>query len=660
MRNRNLLILFSITVLVVSASVFVETQNLGAFKKPVFKTHKFHTKKEVSKLLNDPPQVLSPIQPGEYFLHSENCRTCHGSDSAHYANVNYAGEDINLYDDWESTMMANSAKDPLWRAKVSHEILVDPGHANELQDKCTSCHAPQGRFTSHFKGNTFYTINDLENDTLGLNGVACQACHTIGSNGLGNTFSGIIPYDTLKNEYGPFTNPILGPMQLYTGFTPTFSNHMGESRACSPCHTLITNTSDLSGNLTGKTFVEQATFHEWKNSSFPDDNITCQQCHMPRVEDSIRIANGYMNIPPRAPFNRHKFMGGNAFMVELIKNNKTKLGIKTPDKNFDSTIAITKKNLRYSTVDIKLYQDSITADTAFYRVKLVNAAGHKFPTGYPSRRAVLQFVITGNTGDTLFETGVFDATGEVKGIAGPYEKHYDVINAQSQHQVYEMIMGDVNGNRTTVLERADTCLKDNRLPPTGFTSTTATYDTIKIMGDAGADADFNKYSGGVEGSGMDFVHFHIPTAGFPPSFSVYTRLLYQSVPPGWLNEMFSYNSAAIDSFKLMFNSAAKPPLLVDEDSLMYIPLVKSKNIRDHEISVGPDPSPDGNVTLFFDPPAEVSLVHILNSGGQTVGYLRPTGFKTDKLPLLLPTEKGLYIIDIYIDQQHITKKVIRN
>ena len=36
-----------------------------------------------------------------------------------------------------------------------------------------------------------------------------------------------------------------------------------------------------------------------------------------------------------------------------------------------------------------------------------------------------------------------------------YEPHHDVITQGDQVQIYEMVMGDVNGDVTTVLERAE-------------------------------------------------------------------------------------------------------------------------------------------------------------------------------------------------------------
>ncbi len=664
MKISKIVIPFFISTLAIGMTAWVAGS--GLLLSPEKKFHSESERKYFAEhpeaIKNDPVHVNVPLDSNQYFLTKESCRNCHGHDSTNYANVDYNGNDVNLFDDWEATMMAMAARDPLWRAKVSHEILVNPSHSLALQDKCTSCHAPMGRYTHNFHGNGYYTMNDLDNDSLGLDGVSCSGCHTIGPMGngvtLGNSFSGVIPYDTLRNAYGPFTNPVTGPMQLYTGYTPTYSAHMSESRACSPCHTLITNSVDLSGNFTGKKFVEQATYHEWLNSVFSADNVTCQNCHMPQITDSIRIANGYLNLPPRSPFNRHKFMGANSFMIKMIKDNKGKLGITVPDRNFDSTLAATKRNLRQNSVALKIFQDSITADTAFYRVRLINKAGHKFPSGYPSRRAVLQFVVVGNQNDTLFKSGIIDANGNTGSVL-PYEDHYTIINQQTQTQVYEIVMGDVNGNRSTILERADTVLKDNRLPPEGFVSTHYSYDTIKVMGNALNDADFNLYSPGVEGSGRDYVHFHIAIAAFPQTYNVFARLYYQTLPPNFLQEMFSYSSAPIDSFKNMYNAADKAAELVDADSLLNIVLLSDASTMPVAAQVFPDPTSDGNTEIRFNYPVEISLIRVVNMNGQTLQLLKPQQ-KIDRIPVKLPEEKGIYILDIYTETGRVTRKVIRN
>ena len=267
--------------------------------------------------------LMTPLDSGESFLTPTNCRGCHGYDTLGIGNVDANGNDVNLYDDWETSMMGLAGVDPLWKAKVSHEILTNPPHSDDLQTFCTSCHAPMGHFSAIYKGFPHYLLSNLDTDALGKAGVACMGCHSIGDSLLGSLFSGNIPYDTSRHIYGPFTAPMQGPMQLYVGLTPEFSLHMGEGRLCSSCHTLISNTVDTSGNPTGGTFVEQATFHEWENSVYPGQQIICQSCHMPQIEDPVIIANGNIALAPRSPFNLHSFAGANSFMVNLIKTNKS-------------------------------------------------------------------------------------------------------------------------------------------------------------------------------------------------------------------------------------------------------------------------------------------------------------------------------------------------
>ena len=594
--------------------------------------------------------------PGQYFLRAARCEGCHGHDTTGLAGYTHDSVDVNLFDAWESSMMALSAKDPLWRAKVSQEIMTDTAHALALQTKCTSCHAPMGHYTALFNGASSYTINDLVQDSVGLDGVSCLGCHMIGPS-VGTTFSGNIPYDTTRKEYGPFQNPLQGPMQLYVGLTPTYSTHMDNSKLCSPCHTLITNTVDLSGNLTGGTFVEQATYHEWQNSASAGDNFYCQRCHMPQAPDSIVIANQHLNLPPRFPFNMHKFMGGNTFMLQLIKQNKSALGVGARDINFDSTIARTYFNLQQHTLQVDLTLDSLHTDTAYFHLKLYNLAGHKFPSGYPSRRAVVQFIVKNDAQDTVFQSGVYHSNYEVAHLTGPWEPHHDIINRPDQAQIYEMIMGDVNGNRTTVLERAATCLKDNRLPPEGFFTSFYNYDTVKIVGDAAGDHDFNRYPNGDEGGGQDVVHYHVPVTGLQGNLSAHAFVYYQAVPSSWLNEMFALNSPAIDTFRTMFLAADRSPVLVGSDSLTVLH-VQVPELHQSVLNVWPTLSSNGWVHLQVDHQDFIREVSIYEVSGKLVAIDHFPGGQP-QADFLLPEAAGTYLIEVQLRGRKETRKVVR-
>jgi hypothetical protein len=431
---------------------------------------------------------------------------------------------------------------------------------------------------------------------------------------------------------------------------------MNQSRLCSSCHTLITETVDLNGNYTGGHFTEQATYHEYLNSNFPADSITCQSCHMPHEADPIIIANGFANLQPRSPFNQHVFVGGNSFMLKIIRDNKTQLGATADDWKFDRTIDSTIALLRERTLNFDLQLDSSANDTGYFSVHLENKAGHKFPSGYPARRAVLQFVMTDAMGDTVFKSGTFEPDYRVTGENPAYEGHHDVITQQNIPQIYELVMGDVNGNFTSVLERSAMVLKDDRIPPAGFTTTHYSYDTALISADALADADFNKVNT-IEGSGVDIVHYRVPLAAASGNVTIHAKVYYQSVPPKWTDELFAFNSAEIDSFRIMFNNADHTPVLIASDSIVSIALGMKHPVGEEKLTVYPTVVYNGWVTVESHGPA-VQRIEIFNSEGKMVSDQSFKGLGTT-YSVIFPTAKSVYFMKIETSVGLFYQKIVR-
>ena len=126
-------------------------------------------------------------EEGVYFTGSGNCVNCHAPDPDGEALVDEKGHTVSPVTDWQATMMANSARDPFWQAKVAHEGLVNPEHRESIENVCTACHAPQGFHEAHLTGSVGpngYTMAHLAEDDLGLDGVGCAACHSIDDIGL--------------------------------------------------------------------------------------------------------------------------------------------------------------------------------------------------------------------------------------------------------------------------------------------------------------------------------------------------------------------------------------------------------------------------------------------------------------------------------------------
>ncbi len=589
-----------------------------------------------------------PTGQNTFFKASATCNGCHGHDPGGNGMVTQdGGEDVNVVDDWRSTMMANSAHDPFWRAKVSHETQVDPAHQAALEDKCTSCHAPAGRHDKHMLGLGPYSIAELEQDPMGIDGVSCVPCHIQSADSIGHRFSGNLKFDTLNRPlYGPYVDVFAPPMTSFVGYEPQFGAQINDAGLCAGCHTLATETADLNGDLTGGVFFEQATYHEWLNSKFnnnehPVDGITCQGCHVPRIDDGVVLSANYLFLTPKSPFGLHHFAGANTFMLGMLKDHIDPLGLSANETQFDSTISRTERMLRRGLL-VEPHMAYRDADTAFIDVMLSNLAGHKFPSGYPARRAWVELVVTNASNDTIYHNGGWNSSYEVIGHDALWEPHHDVITAPDQVQIYELVMGDVNGNKTTTLERAATKLKDNRLVPELFTTQHYSYDTSTIANVPPSDIDFNHDDMGVEGSGTDIVHYHVPANGYIGLMHVHASVWYQSSPPKWMEEMFTYHSAEIDTFRTMYEAADNTPFLVAQNQFDDLS-VGVDDLAELGVRIAPNPVRDGILTLLGLNERVLEVV-VYDASGKRIARRGPSGDREWRLRL--PKEAGTWIVTI--------------
>ncbi|MDX1406660.1 MAG: multiheme c-type cytochrome [Saprospiraceae bacterium] len=600
-----------------------------------------------------------PLEDVHYFADDSVCGGCHGYDPIGFAMVDAGGHDVNVYDDWRTSMMALSARDPFWRAKVSQEISINPQHSLALQTKCTSCHAPQGHYRAVSQGAAHYTIDDMLADSVALDGVSCGACHSTSAQHLGNRFSGELYFDTTRVIYGPYTEPFAAPMTDFIGFEPVYSPHIHDAGICAGCHTLITESVDLAGDFTGTEFIEQATYHEWLNSDFADDGLTpttCQGCHMPRLDDSIVISSQYLFLKGRSPYALHDLVGANTMMLQLMKANKAALGIRAEDSLFDETIAKTFFMLQEQSLDLDLKFLDHDADTAYFSLSVSNKAGHKFPSGYPARRAFVELCVVTADGDTVFHSGRIGPDQEIVGQDLSWEPHHQVIVDPQDVQIYEMVPADVNGEFTTILERAYQVLKDNRLPPQGFRTGHAAYDTTRIVGAALQDEDFN--FDGSEGSGSDQIQYHIPLNGYTGYLHALGRLHYQSLPPRWVNPLLDMSTPEIETFRSMYESADRSTVVIGEqrlDSLLIEPAtIVQTTGHPVRIALFPNPSRDGIIHVQSSPGVRIERIGIYDMTGTLVReYLE--GHRTFQLP----GTAQLYVVILDTAEGRVMHKMLR-
>jgi hypothetical protein len=528
----------------------------------------------VSLLLADPraqekqlavAKVMKPHQALSLFTHSENCVACHNN----LTTPN--GDDVSIGSTWRSTMMANAARDPYWHAGVRRETIDHPSHAAEIQDECAACHMPMAQKIARASGSLGQVFahlpiaqaNRSELQSLASDGVSCSVCHQISPERLGTreSFNANFaltptPADGARVIFGPYRIDAGRKtiMRSATGFVQAEAPHIKQSELCASCHTLITTAYGPSGEPIGS-LPEQMNYQEWQHSDFNREQRSCQSCHMPVAAGPIRAASVLGDARER--LSQHVFVGGNAHMVRLLKRYRTELGVAASPAELDATARATERQLEQDTASLSVSSPRLAGTTLSFDVDVQNLTGHKFPTGYPSRRTWLHATVRDGQGRVVFESGAVSESGAIQGNDSDvnpltFEPHYDRITRADQVQIYEPILGDRNGAPTTGLLTATQYLKDNRLLPRGFDKATADPQ-IGVYGDARSDEDFRGAS--------DRVHYAIDVGAAGP-FTVDVELRYQSIAYRWAHNLERYDAAEPKRFVKYYEATSSGSSIV--------------------------------------------------------------------------------------------------
>jgi hypothetical protein len=528
------------------------------------------------------PAPETPVSPadahallqyqGDYFVTAGNCAFCHTS------LLDDQGRDVSIDSHWRSTMMANAARDPYYRATVRSEVTAFSEHQAAIERKCATCHTAMAFTTVEAQGKQALLLDNgffsQKHDVhlLAEDGVSCTACHQIQDHKLGEfaSFSGGYLIDTKtphgdRLSFGPAgtTDALAALMQNVSGYIPESAAHMSSSDYCAVCHTLFTNTFTASGEITDHLFPEQTPYLEWLHSSHAGET-SCQNCHMPAAEGAVRIAN--TGGEPRTPFNQHQFVGGNVFMMQLFRNNADALNVSAADQHFEQTEALTRQQLTGQTLSLSLDAEP-DGSHLLINVALKNLAGHKFPSGFPSRRAWLHLLVKDAAGQVVFESGGWDSQGAVLTNRNDhngqqYEPHYDLIDNPEQVQIYESIMGTIEGELTTSLMLAHHYIKDNRLLPAGFDKTSA-GENIQVAGSALDDVNFT--------GGGDTVSYRVNMSQYSAPLSVSAQVLYQPAGYRWLHKFSGDDSAEAIAFLSFLQNTPPVPVVVASQEMKYTP-----------------------------------------------------------------------------------------
>lgn len=237
-----------------------------------------------------------------------------------------------IYDNWKNSMHSMSVSDPVFEASFYKAFRLVKGKAAGY---CLKCHAPIGIKEADY---------DLNNEVV-REGVTCDFCHSIKAVNLNAKDKYTMGDDDtkmgpLKDAKSPFHKSMYS--ELHT-----------KSELCGGCHNLINeNGVEVMG-----------TYNEWKASDYSKKGVQCQNCHMPILENSTTVNSQVDNAPSRNA-NSHLLEGGHS-EAQLKK-----------------------------AVSVKVSEVVRKAAAMDVKVKITNSgAGHKIPTGAPSRRLALNVVV---------------------------------------------------------------------------------------------------------------------------------------------------------------------------------------------------------------------------------------------------------------------------
>ncbi len=417
-----------------------------------------------------PPLVNALVAP-------DNCAACHGDyDPAH---------NIEPYPTWAGSMMAQSARDPVFWASLdvaNHDIPT-------VGDLCLRCHAPRGWLAGRSEP------PDGSEDGCGLvgkidaktgddfSGVACEFCHRMKQNP--NPPSGElsvyeengqfwIDEDSCNGSpcrYGPYDYPKDGSESPVHAWA--YSSYHESGQFCGNCHNVTHPAKNLvvGGTDTGKPFPIERTYREWQQSDYsstPSSRFaTCQNCHMPDSTVTDAKASGVSTNTHTGDLPIHEFAGGNSWVPEVLR-------LEYPGLDIDADLAATRdaavRMLTHAAkLELTVAPDVDATKTLPIQVKVENLTGHKLPTGYPEgRRMWLSVSVRDQNGKVLLESGAYDAaTGTLTEDANikTYEAHVGIWNFNGDGKCDVV---DSNGKPMFHFVLNDCVLSDNRIPPAGF------------------------------------------------------------------------------------------------------------------------------------------------------------------------------------------------
>ncbi len=300
---------------------------------------------------------------------------------------------------WQHSLHSKAWSNSIFQAGYRRSIEL---YGAEKARLCLSCHAPTVRHTKDF----------AVKEPITAEGITCDFCHSISAVDLGD------PVDQLrftvgKTKYGPLKHAQSPAHEIINSPLHT------RSEFCAPCHEYR--------NAQGLTVL--GTYSEWKSSKYARRGVQCQDCHMPLVPG--RTVALETKGEQRTSVNLHDISGSHD--LEMVRK------------------AIT----------LKLEGHEWIGDRVWVYLRASNVgSGHRFPTGLPMHRAVLEVTIrdgqkTVGRREIPFEIVLVDSNG--RRIEHEHEVFLKAARVRSdtrlkpdESRTIEVNFRDVKAKRLTV------------------------------------------------------------------------------------------------------------------------------------------------------------------------------------------------------------------
>ena len=517
-------------------------------------------------------------------------------------------------DRWSTTIMAQAARDPLFHAAMT----IANQDASFAGDLCLRCHTPSGWLSGHSTptdGSALTGINDWD-------GVTCNACHRMidpvftpgQSPAVDQQIIAALPATPVNAHSGQYIIDPLdrrrGPFQLSPGFSfhPWFQSPFHRKSAlCGTCHDVSNPVFVAQGtgyvlDTLGQPypthdkydeFPVERTYSEWLQSSFAIAPIemggrfggnqtavsTCQDCHMPKTTASACSLGGVTR--PDQPL--HDFAGSQTWVLDAVMNLDTTMLIWDTPAYMDPVLLQQSKTRNVAMLEAASDLELTKVGTDL-RVRVVNQTGHKLPSGYPEGRRI------------WVNVRYSDASGTIIGEHGHYDFNTAVLTT-ADTKVYEANLGiDAAVAAATGVPEGEsfhfvlnnTWLKDNRIPPRGFTNVGFASVQAAPVGYTYADGEY-----------WDDTVYPIPAGALSAEVRVYYQTASKEYIEFLLNENTTNNRGQIlyDQWLL---SGKGPPVIMDAQTIQL----------DADDFVRGDCNVDGGV----DVADAISLLGVLFSG----------------------------------------------